>query len=62
MQIDHLQACAHRPCICQVTAEQQFCSDHCREMAAKNRDTCACAHAECAENPELAQPAQVQPA
>lgn len=56
MQIDHLQKCAHTPCVCQVTEDQEFCSDQCREEAARGGDRCACGHAQCATEP-AAQPA-----
>jgi hypothetical protein len=48
MQIDHLQACAHAPCCCQVTAQEEYCSEHCREQAEAGKDECRCSHTECA--------------
>jgi hypothetical protein len=48
VQIDHLQKCAHPSCICQVTQDQEFCSDHCREEAGSGGDRCSCGHAQCA--------------
>ena len=56
MQIDHLQECAHSPCICQVTTDQEFCSDRCREHAASGNERCTCGHEECALE-TVAQPA-----
>ncbi len=56
MQIDHLQKCAHQPCICQIPSSREFCSEHCREQAEAGSDTCRCGHADCATEPVL-QPA-----
>jgi len=56
MQIDHLQKCAHEPCVCQVTPDQEYCSDHCRESSAAHRDSCRCSHIDCAVEPAEADP------
>lgn len=52
MQIDHLQKCAHQPCVCQVTKSDEYCSANCRKHAAENADTCTCGHVDCAVEPE----------
>ena len=54
MQIDHLHECAHKPCICQISTEREFCCDHCREQAENDGDTCSCGHTDCAIEPALA--------
>ena len=51
MQIDHLQKCGHAPCLCEVTASEEFCSDHCRGHAQSDHDTCTCGHTDCAIEP-----------
>jgi len=42
--------CEHGPCTCQVIAESQYCSDHCREHGQMSHDApgrCECGHPEC---------------
>ncbi len=51
MQIDHLKKCAHVPCVCEITSEQEYCSDRCRNNAADGSDTCTCGHIDCAVEP-----------
>ncbi len=44
--------CVHRSCRCQVQDGEDFCSDHCREAAAKTGHEdhrCECGHPACAE-------------
>ena len=53
MQIDHLQKCAHAPCVCQVTTDQEYCGEQCRKHAQAEHDTCTCGHADCALEPDV---------
>lgn len=55
MQIDHLQKCAHSPCVCQVTPDQEYCSDRCRDDAAAGSERCNCGHEAC-KNESVAKP------
>lgn len=61
MQIDHLHPCAHQSCICQISTEQTFCSDHCRDQTKAGSDTCRCGHTDCAVEPALGGPPLAQP-
>ncbi|HJU07408.1 MAG TPA: hypothetical protein VJ727_02900 [Rhodanobacteraceae bacterium] len=56
MEIDHpKQRCGHEGCRCEVGADKQYCSEHCRK-ADQNPDpadpriqggACGCGHSEC---------------
>lgn len=52
MSIDPVHPCAHPPCICEVREAGAFCSDHCREAATLDSETCTCGHLDCALEPE----------
>lgn len=62
MQIDHLHECAHAACICQITTEQDYCGDSCRDNAAAGKDSCTCGHLDCALEPAKVEPLLAQPA
>ncbi|HEY6544850.1 MAG TPA: hypothetical protein VIZ64_08150 [Dokdonella sp.] len=48
MQIEQ-HKCAHRPCLCVVATDTQWCSPECEEAQAQEGDAavCECAHADC---------------
>ena len=42
--------CGHEGCTCDVTADQEFCSDHCRDhagMGSHDEHPCQCGHPAC---------------
>lgn len=56
MHSDQQQECAHKPCVCQVTTHDGFCSEGCKKAAAEDGDTCTCGHLDCAIEPALSDP------
>jgi len=41
--------CAHDPCRCSTSGDDEYCSDHCREAADQDitEITCDCGHPAC---------------
>jgi hypothetical protein len=53
MQIDH--KCAHKPCECMISSDQEYCSESCRyndnrQGSRGAEEECDCGHKACAED------------
>ena len=46
-----MEKCAHDPCRCKVAESGDYCSDHCRSVAAEGPqagpELCRCGHEDC---------------
>lgn len=46
--------CGHQPCKCTVSAQVEFCSEHCRKAAGSQlqETLCGCGHPACGTSPQ----------